>query len=184
MIVTLSGTVASKDVQTAVIEIHGIGYQVYLHKRAMAAVTVGSPARLWTHEYIREDSRDLYSFLNPAEHRLFLKLLAISGVGPKMAMNIFSLGGVKEIEAMIDRGDLAALTGVSGVGKKTAQKIVLELRGKLVDDRGDADTEEMIAALVNLGYSRERARETLARSAGAKVEDRLRTALKELGKKS
>ncbi|MBI4457648.1 Holliday junction branch migration protein RuvA [Candidatus Uhrbacteria bacterium] len=183
MIITLSGTVTAKDGHDAIVEVEGVGYQVHLHKRALEAVAIDAPARLWTHEYIREDSRDLYGFLNAAEHRLFLKLLSISGVGPKLAMNIFSLGGTKEIESMIDRGDIAALTGVSGVGRKTAQKIVLELRGRLADDRGDAETEEMIAALVNLGYGRERSREVLASSAGDKVEDRLRTALKELSKK-
>ena len=154
-----------------------------MNKPSLGAIKVGADVRLWTHEHIREDARDLYGFLAAAEHRMFLRLVAISGVGPKMAMNILSLGPVKDIETMIERADVDWLTRVPGVGKKTAQKIVLELKGKLAfgEDGGD---EEVVIALVNLGYSRDKAREALA-DVGAPdkpVEDRLRAALRALGK--
>ncbi|MEY4744459.1 MAG: Holliday junction helicase subunit RuvA, partial [Candidatus Parcubacteria bacterium] len=85
MIITLSGTVSHKAEAYAVVETGGLGYQVHMPKTALAAVTVGQAIRLWTHEHIREDARELYGFETQGEHRLFLKLLAISGVGPKMA---------------------------------------------------------------------------------------------------
>lgn len=185
MIITLSGIVAHKGENFAVLEVGGVGYQVFMSAASLAVLPAGEQVRLWTHEYLREDARELYGFAGYAEHRLFRKLLAISGVGPKMAMNLLTLGPVATIEKIIERSDVATLSSVSGVGKKTAQKIILELKGKLVEAEGGED-EEVIAALVNLGYNREKARAALGRvSAGAdeRVEDRLRSTLRELGKK-
>lgn len=181
MIITLAGTVTHKADTFAVVEVQGVGYQVNMHKAAVAALKAGAEVRLWTHEYLREDARELFGFASQPEHRLFLKLLAISGVGPKMAMNILSLGSVKDIEATIERADVDRLTDVQGVGRKTAQKIVLELKGKLaLDVSGD---EEVVVALVNLGYAKERARDAVSVApANGSVEDRLRAALKALAK--
>ncbi len=182
MIITIAGTVSHKGESYAVVEASGLGYQVNMPKAALASVRTGQEIRLWTHEYVREDARELYGFGTQGEHRLFLKLLAISGVGPKMAMNILSLGPVKDIEATIERADVDWLTRIPGIGKKTAQKIVLELKGKLALGEQSGD-DEVVAALVNLGYGREQAREALvAAPAGKPVEDRLRAALRALGK--
>jgi len=179
MIITLAGTISHKTDAFIVVETAGVGYQVHMPKTALAAVTVAQPIRLWTHEHIREDARDLYGFATVGEHRLFMKLIGISGVGPKMAMNILSLGEAKDIEATIERADVDWLSSVPGVGKKTAQKIVLELRGKLALEAGG--DEELITALMNLGYTREKARDAAAHANGGQaVEDRLRTALKTL----
>lgn len=182
MILTLTGNITHKGDTYAVVEVGGVGYQVGFQKAALLALHVGQGVRVWTHEHIREDARDLYGFATVAEHGLFMKLLAISGVGPKMAQNILSLGTVSEIEKIIDRADVERISTVPGVGKKTAQKIVLELKGKLaLEDVGGDD--EVIAALVNLGYPRERAREAASRVANVEaVEDKLRAALKTLAK--
>ena len=183
MIITLSGNVAMKDAAYAVIDVGGVGYQVHMNAEALAALPLGSKANLWTHEHIREDARELYGFSSQAEHRLFRRLISVSGIGPKMAMNIFSLGPVRRIEQLIEKGDIDALTTVSGIGKKTAQKMILELKGKLVEAEA-GEGNEVLAALVGLGYSRERARDALSRvPAGVddRVEDRLRLALRELG---
>jgi Holliday junction DNA helicase RuvA len=184
MIITLAGVVTHKNDVFAVLEAGGVGYQVFMNVAALAVLPVGAQARLWTHEYLREDSRELYGFASLPEHKLFRKLLSISGVGPKMAMNLLTLGTVAEIERVIERGDIVRLSSISGVGKKTAQKIVLELKGKLMDAESGED-EEVIVGLMNLGYSREKARTAIARvPAGpeGRVEDRLRAALRELGK--
>lgn len=183
MIVTLSGTITHKAEGFAVIEAGGVGYQVMMNAPTLANLRTKSETKIWTHEYLREDARELYGFLTAPEHRLFRKLLAISGVGPKTAMNLLTLGTVPEIEAIIDRGEVTRLTSISGVGKKTAQKIVLELKGRLVEAGSDAG-DEVISALVNLGYSREKARDALMRlpAGESSVEDRLRAALKELGR--
>ncbi|HTK05258.1 MAG TPA: Holliday junction branch migration protein RuvA [Candidatus Eisenbacteria bacterium] len=181
MIITLAGNVSHRAEHYAVVENQGVGYQVFMSKAALAGLKTGAVVRLWTHENVREDARELYGFQTQGEHRLFLKLVAISGIGPKMALNILSLGSVKDIEATIERADVDWLTRVPGIGKKTAQKIVLELKGKLAIDAGG--DEEVVAALTNLGYSREQAREALAAAPAEKsVEDRLRAALRTLGK--
>lgn len=183
MIITLTGTVAHKLEDSAVIEVGGVGYQVHLGKPSLLALRVGSETKLWTHEHVREDARDLFGFLSAGEHGLFLKLVGVSGVGPKMALALLALGTAKQVEEAVDRGDLEFLTSASGVGKKTAQKIVLELKGKLVATEKLDETEEVLAALVNLGYPRERAREALRRvKEMGSVEERLRAALRELGR--
>jgi holliday junction DNA helicase RuvA len=187
MIISVSGSITHKGKNFVVVESAGLGYQVFVNTATLSKLATGSTVRLWTYEHVREDMRDLYGFMSESEHRLFLALTGISGVGPKMGLGILTLGAAEDIERMIDRGDVDALSGVSGVGKKTAQKIILELKGKLVDVSGDAAAEhdDVLVALVNLGYSREQAREALARKAvvaAGTTEDRLRLALRELGR--
>src|SRR3989344_5657195 len=184
MIITLSGVVREKMDNSAVVEVGGIGYQVYLNAPSLAKLDVDREVRLWTHEYLREDARELWGFLNRSEHKLFRKLLAISGVGPRTASNILSLGAARDIEAAIERSDAAWFCRVPGIGKKTAQKIILELRGKLVTDADEAG-EEVVTALVNLGYNRESARDAMVKIVDTEttVEGRLRAALKQLGKR-
>lgn len=181
MILTLAGTVTHKDAHFVVLEIAGVGYQVFMGPSSISTLNTGAELRLWTHDHIKEDGRDLYGFPTLSEYKLFLKLLGISGVGPKSALNIMALGPVKDIEANIEKADVDWLTRVPGIGKKTAQKIVLELKGKLALGDG-GDDEEVLIALTNLGYQREKAREALATAGGESVEDRLRSALRTLGR--
>jgi Holliday junction DNA helicase RuvA len=183
MIITLTGKVAAKLDDSAVIETGGIGYQVFLGGPSLLALRVGSETRLWTHEHVREDGRELFGFLTQGEHRLFRRLVALSGVGPRMALSLLALGSAKQVEDAVERGDIVFLTAAVGVGRKTAQKIVLELKGRLVTAEKIDESEEVLAALVNLGYPRDRAREALSRIlADGSVEDRLRAALRELGR--
>jgi len=185
MIITISGKVTHKGADLAVIEAAGLGYQVFLNVATLGRMSVGSAARLWTHEYLREDARELYGFSSQAELALFGKLLAVSGVGPKMALHILDLGSVAEIDKLIDKGDVDMLSRVPRVGKKTAQKIVLELKGKLVEPgRGAGDGDEVLAALVDLGYGRDQAKEALSRVGETEktVEARLKAALRDLGR--
>lgn len=183
MIITLTGVIANKAEGAAIIEVGGVGYQVHMNAPTLSKMQTGATAKLWTHEYIREDARELYGFATSGEHRLFRTLLAISGVGPKTAMNLLTLGTVAEIEALIEKADVARLTSVSGVGKKTAQKIVLELKGRLVE-AGNDDGDEVVSALVGLGYNREKAKDAVASVSQKESSDegRLRAALKQLGR--
>lgn len=181
MILTLAGTVTHKDAHFVVLENGGVGYQVFMGPSAISTVSTGSELRVWTHDHIKEDGRDLFGFLTLPEYKLFMKLIGISGVGPRSALNMMALGPVKDIEANIEKADVDWLTRVPGIGKKTAQKIVLELKGKLAIDGGD--DEEVLTALTNLGYARDKAREALATvGAGQSVEERLRSALRTLGR--
>jgi Holliday junction DNA helicase RuvA len=182
MIITLKGKVIANKATYAVIDVGGLGHQVFMSPATLSTVTVGEIIGIWTHEHIREDSRDLYGFRNEREHALFTRLLGVSGVGPKMALNFLGLGPVDDIERFIEAGDADWLSRVPGVGKKTAQKIILELKGKLADvGEGNREDEELLVALTNLGYSRDTARTAVATTSGnASVETRLRDALKHL----
>lgn len=179
MIATLSGLVTHKGDDHVIIEVQGVGYRVYLSGLSLAALPAGAVTKVWTHEHHRDDGSELYGFLSSAELRVFTRLIAISGVGPRTGMHVMALGSVAEIEEHIDLADAVWIARASGIGKKTAQKIILELKGKLVDAKADDD---VVSALVNLGYSREKAVEASSRTAESdgKVEDRLRKALKEL----
>lgn len=185
MIISISGTVTHKGKNFVVIETSGLGYQVFVNTATLSKLVAGTNVRLWAYEHVREDMRDLYGFMSQAEHQLFLALTGISGVGPKMGLGILTLGDAADIERMIDRGDIAAISSISGVGKKTAQKIVLELKGKLVDIDGGSEQDDVLTALINLGYAKEQAREALSRqsvTSATTTEDRLRVALRELGR--
>ncbi|MEA3226813.1 MAG: Holliday junction branch migration protein RuvA [Planctomycetota bacterium] len=184
MIITLKGKLTLKSDGWAVIETVGVGYQVFLSSGTLAELPDWQgEVELWTHEHIRDDARDLYGFQTQQERHLFLRLLDVSGVGPKMALNILSLGKAEEIERKIDEGDVTWISCVPGVGKKTAQKIILELKGCLAGvTAGDSASEEVVSALMNLGYPRDQARAAASGISEGSVEGRLKTALKALAK--
>lgn len=181
MIATVCGIVMHRDRASVVIDIGGVGYDVHVAPRTLAALRVGESARLWTHEHQRDDGRELYGFVAAEERTLFRRLINVSGVGPKSAMGFMAIGDAPTIEGMIERGDVTGLSAVPGVGKKTAQKIILELKGKLVG--AEAETDDVALALAGMGYEREHVRDALSRVGAGPVEERLRTALKELGKR-
>lgn len=186
MIITLKGTITVKKPAFVVIDVGGVGHQVFLGGAALGSLKIGEIVHIWTHEHLREDIRELYGFRTEREHALFLELLDVSGVGPKMALHILSLGAPEDIERHIEHGDVAWLSRVPGVGKKTAQKIILELKGRLAEvGEGDKEDEEVLVALTGLGYTRDAARTAVKETAreGASVEDRLRDALRRLGRK-
>jgi len=183
MIINLTGVVAAKAEDFAVIECAGVGYQVWMSKPSLLVLQSGAQAKIWTHEHVREDARDLFGFLTFGDQRLFLKLIGISGVGPKSALSILALGSAKQVEDAVERGDIAFLSSAQGVGKKTAQKMILELKGRLVATDGADASEDVLVALVSLGYDREHARAVLQKlGAAGTVEERLRAALRELGR--
>ena len=185
MIITIKGKVRHKGLDFIVVEAGGIGYQVWLNTSTIEQVKMDGQVELWTHEHLREDARDLYGFREPAELKLFQQLLEVSGVGPKMALGLLDLGSVQEVELLIEKGDVDLLSRVPRVGKKTAQKIVLELRGKLVEPKTESnENAEVVTALINMGYNREAARAAVAAVTEEEksVEGRLRAALRELGK--
>lgn len=183
MIGSLRGVVLERSAQSILLEVNGVGYKVGVTPGLLALTKTGEPLFLYIHEVIREDAHDLYGFLTQDDLELFLKLLSVSGVGPKVANTILSLGSADAVRKAVMSGDVETLTSVPGVGKKTAQKIVLELRGQLVDD-GELGGEdgEILSALQSLGYSSSDARAALKRvgSSVAGVSDRLREALKQL----
>lgn len=141
----------------------GIGYRVQLHERTLMALTKGENVNLYTHQVVREDSQELFGFATMRELEFFWRLTTVSGVGPKMAMHLLAVGMIETLSRAIDKGDVEFLSSAQGVGKKTAQRVVLELRGKLIDDDGTMPESEgeVVSALENLGYPRSKAREAV-----------------------
>lgn len=181
MIGSLRGMVAEIHPDFLLLEVGGIGYRVRATIPTLVSLRVGEEAKLYIHDHVREDSHDLFGFRIMDEMSFFERLLDVSGVGPKVALSVLSAGTFDEVRRAVAEADLARLTASPGVGTKTAQKIVLELKGKLVDvDEGtDRDTVE---ALISLGYSQVQARDAVKAVDRAVTDpsERVRVALKSL----
>lgn len=183
MISYLKGQVKFSQKDGVVVVVDQIGYEVFVPSPTLQRLKVGVEVEFYTHEYIREDSRELFGFLTRDEHALFDDLMKVSGVGPRMGLHVLSLGAERVRDA-ISRGDAGLLSTVSGVGKKTAQKIVLELKGVLTEAGAGTMDDETVDALRRLGYSQREAREALQSVGGAETtEDKIKAALKILGKR-
>lgn len=177
MISYLSGTVLAKGKDHAIVVVHEIGYKVFIPSVTLEPLALGAPVTLYTHDHIREDARDLFGFTDQADLVLFEKLISVSGVGPKMGLTVLSLGADRVRDA-ISKGDVGILTSASGVGKKTAQKIVLDLKGVLSEQGITAVDTDAVEALRRLGYSAVEARDALALVSGTTVEEKIKAALK------
>ena len=190
MIGHLEGTTLVLRPGFAIISAGGVGYKVFATRETLAAMKTGGDVKLWTHLAVRENSLDLYGFKNEEELRLFDLLLGVSGIGPKSALAIVDIAAVETLQSAIAAGNAGYLTKVSGIGKKTAEKIILELRDKVgvgVDASGRAlsGDEEALEAMRSLGYSQSEAREALRKVSSdiEKSSDRLREALKIVSRK-
>src|SRR3984885_3471605 len=176
MIAHLRGTLLAKHPNQAIVETHGVGYDVTISVPTFSEMpAAGSEVALHIHTHVREDALSLYGFLRIAEKHLFEKLLTVSGIGPKLAITILSGMPTDEMVHAIRGGDVARLTRIPGIGKKTAERMVLELRDKLPAGVGPAEAsitaaspveEDVISALVNLGYQRPAAEKALLASRG------------------
>ena len=190
MIASLDGTITQATGSDVVIEVNGVGYRVYLGPSTLAGVSTGQRVKLHTHHLVREDMQALYGFKTTEELAFFELITTVSGVGPKVGLAIVSSRPVAELQLAILQGDDAVLTAVSGVGKRLAGRIVLELREKVdaagATVSGDGGGEaEVVAALEALGYSsregREAARVAVANlPPDASLEDRVKEALQSL----
>lgn len=189
MIGFLQGSVKAVRPNYIVVLAGGVGYRVATLKEALLRAKEGSGVALWIHTAVREDALDLYGFQHEEELRFFELLLSVSGIGPRSALAILDIASVETLRSAIAQGNAGYLTTVSGIGKKTAEKIVLELRDK-VKDGGHATSgalkgdQEALEAMRSLGYSAAEARDAL-RKVPTTIEGgsaRLREALKLLGK--
>ncbi len=188
MISHLEGLVIYKDNRSIVVSIGGIGYKVFVTGKTLDIAHEGKNISLWTHFAVREDAQTLYGFVTKEDLDLFeLLVSAVSGVGPKSALNILNVSTAQALRRAVSTGDTAHLTRVSGIGKKLADKIILELKGKLEAEEGGlmpTDEADALEALKSLGFSHNAAREALEK-VGDKVTDtgdRVKKALKILGK--
>jgi Holliday junction DNA helicase RuvA len=170
VIAHLRGKLAQKDSARVIVDVNGVGYEVFVPLTTFTALpATGSDVSIDIHTHVREDIIALYGFSTRRERTIFEKLMTISGIGPKLAVTILSGGSVEDLVTAIKRSDLPRLTAIPGVGKKTAERIVLELKDKLQEfaEAPAKSTVEMdvLSALENLGYNRALAEGAVARAA-------------------
>jgi len=195
MIAQLTGTLIRKSPQHIVIDVNGVGYAVHVSLTTFATIGHESgPISLAVHTYVREDQLLLYGFASPEEKHLFGRLIGVSGIGPKLAMAILSGFPPSQLVGAITSEDKDRLSSIPGVGRKTAERIILDLKDKLMRDplmASAASTthprvtvhDDALSALLNLGYNKPAAERALARAAltdDCSLEQALRDALKEL----
>lgn len=188
MIGHLEGSVHSVHAGYVILSAGGVGYKVALTRESLSLMQKTPTASLWIHTVVREDALDLYGFVSEEELHFFEMLLTVPGIGPKSALAILDIATIETLRSAISGGNAGYLTNVSGIGKKTAEKIVLELKdkvGKGIEGgsplKGD---EEALEAMRALGYAHAEAREALRKVPHTveKSSDRLREALKILGR--
>lgn len=162
MIVRLSGTLVSRQPPSLVLEVGGVGYEVEAPLNVFDRLPAdGEPLTILTHLVVKEDAHVLYGFLSQADRRLFRELLKVSGIGPRLALAILSGVSGDDFALMVEAGDSQALTRLPGIGKKTAERLILEMRGKVSDLGGETGLAggalsaegEAREALTALGYS-------------------------------
>jgi len=194
MLSFLKGKIIKKSLNYVIVDVGNIGYKVFVNEKILSKAFKGEDISFWTHQYVREDSLDLYGFSTEEELDFFELLLSISGVGPKSALSALAISNVKNMKNSIASEDHTLLTKVSGIGQKTAKRVVLELKDKMdflesysvsEGDQNEVQANiknDEIEALVALGYNTLQAREALNK-VDPKISDsgqRIKQALKNI----
>jgi Holliday junction DNA helicase RuvA len=198
MIAALRGRILEKAPNRVLVDVHGVGYELHIPLSTFYDLGAeGADVQLRVHTHVREDALQLYGFLTDLERQMFVRLITVSGVGPKLAVAVLSGLETRELVASVQRADVARLTTIPGVGKKTAERIVLELKDRLVPlmvpaagdtaiaaSAGERLRDDLLSALQNLGYHRPQAEKAVdAALAGAPelaFESAMRSAQREL----
>jgi len=188
MIGGIQGQVDSKGLDWVLIQTGGgVSYKVSVTHEVIASATAGQPLDLVTYLVVREDQLTLYGFKTEAELNFFSQLITISGVGPRLALSVLNAGSVNDLKTAIASNNLAMLTMISGIGKKTAERILVELKNRLdvIADFSLSDTEDLLSALTGLGYNAYEVRQVLTQLPAnlPSTEAKLKYALQHLGKK-
>lgn len=190
MIYSLRGILQSKDGNVAVLEIGGVGFKVFAAQRTLLSLPAGEEAAIFTHLNVKEDALDLYGFASLEELRFFELLISVSGVGPKSALAILDIADLNELCAAIQEGRPDLLTRASGIGRKTAERIIIDLKGKVIAKESTSTVRRMegdsdlVETLTNLGYRRDQAKAAVGHieESVTGLEARLKAALKILGR--
>lgn len=191
MIATLRGTVSEKLPDSVVLDVAGVGYGLYVTTEDFGRLEQGASVKVYIYEHIREQAHDLFGFVQLDTKQLFEQLLGVNGVGPKMALNVLSIGSSNDVRVAIAGGDVRFIQQAQGVGKRVAERIVVELKDKvglegvdlgatgLLQGEGLLLKDEAVEALVSLGYTAQDASVALQKvDANLPTEDRIRLALK------
>ncbi|APG27605.1 Holliday junction DNA helicase RuvA [Syntrophotalea acetylenivorans] len=193
MIALLSGNIVHKSVNQIIVDVNGVGYRLLIPLSSFYSLPEEGAVRLHVHTHVREDAISLFGFLTLEEKEMFVLLLTISGVGPKLALNILSNIPVNDLKCALTQGNIKQLSSLPGIGKKTAERLVLELKEKIPQGTfepaaagtpatmaGD-QREDALSALVNLGYKEnlsKKALDNLEIPPEASLEETLKAALK------
>lgn len=165
MIATLTGVVSEKLADMVIIDVQGVGYGVYVSSEDHGRLAIGETAKVSVYEYVREQAHDLFGFLSRDAQNLFEQLLTVNGIGPKMALNMLSIGTAQDVRIAIASGDVKFIQQAHGVGKRVAERVVVELKDKVGLSGVDLEStgmlqsdnsllqDEAVEALVSLGYS-------------------------------
>jgi len=190
MIGRITGTLLGIEHQTALVDVGGVGYEIECPISTLCELpAVGQQVTLLTHFVVREDAQLLYGFLTQEDRESFRILIKISGVGPKLAIGVLSGLSGDELAAAVERDDVATLTRLPGVGKKTAERLLIELRGRMTSMGSTPSTnavspvEEAVLGLIALGYKETEARKainTLPKDPDATPESLIRSSLKQM----
>jgi len=194
MIGSISGKITLKTEKFLIVETGGVGYKVNVSPDTLSKLIPRKSSgqndgdvSFWIHTHVREDILDLYGFLEKEELEFFEMLINVSGIGPRGALAILGVASIETLRKAISTGDIAYLTKISGIGKKTAEKIVIELRDKMGEEKTGSSLQgelDALEALKSLGYSQNEAREALKKvSPEANTNTKIREALKILGGK-
>lgn len=193
MISFLRGQIIHKTLNHFILEVNNVGYQIFAGANFLNDLRLGAAAEIYTHHHVREEASDLYGFKTAEELELFELLLTVSGIGPKSALGVLSIASAGDIKEAIVRDDAGLLTKVSGIGKKTAERVVLELKNKIIRTGASAAIinsavtlgGDEIDALMSLGYTLSDARSAL-NALGSEITDsgeRVKAALKKMARK-
>ncbi|MBI4089290.1 MAG: Holliday junction branch migration protein RuvA [Candidatus Levybacteria bacterium] len=192
MIGFLKGNVVARDSPYIILDVGGVGYRVTVPKSVFSkSGSNGQKFKLFTYTHVRDDALELFGFEEAEDLKLFKYLISVSGIGPKTAMNIFGIGDRKSIAGAIIKGDVGYFTGVPRLGKKNAQKIIIELKNKFGESTdldlsaNSEEDDEVIAGLLSFGFLKKEALDSIRalKGKGKTTEEKIRLALKYLGKK-
>ncbi len=191
MIAYLEGIVKNNSSNPVVLDVNGVGYGIFISIEDRSKIKSDTNQKFFIYEHIREQSHDLFGFISEADKHFFEKLLGVNGVGPKMALNMLSVGSVSELRSAIAGGDVKFIQQTSGVGKRLAERVIIDLKDKVglasdvsagdMLDSGYSGSDEAVSALVALGFSDQNAKKALSQvSKDLSVEDRVKQALRAL----
>lgn len=189
MISFLSGEIIYKTANKVEIEVGGVGYEVFVSTGDLSNLKINEPAKIYTYHHVAEDKSELYGFLNRQDSLVFKMLLTVSGVGPKTALSVFSVGSGEKILLAISKADVNFFKQVKGLGGKGSQRIIVDLKNKVgsiadLDFNIETEDESVYEALLGLGFTKQEARKAMGKlPADLKTEDeKIKYCLRQLGK--